>query len=150
MALEVIDWTVIPGKPLLAPVIVDDSRRYPVALVKDVRAWLERERPGFDARRPSNTLINMVRDEPGGPIRWEITYGISLDCMATGSCGQFRATTVEFLHADLGLRYRYLAAVNDSTGWPRFIVGPCLGVLPPVGGEEVLIAQQVERVMVCR
>lgn len=148
--MKAIDWVKRPGESLPAPVIVDDSDRYPAELVKDVRAWLQREKPGFSARRPSNTLLNMVRDVQGGPIRWEITYGISLDCMAAGTCGQFRPTTVEFVHADLGLRYRYLAAVTERNGWPRFILGPCLGVLPPVGGggDQVLIAQQVEQVMV--
>lgn len=150
MALEVVDWNVQPGQPLPSPVIVDDSRRYPPALVKDVRAWLEREKPGFSARRPSNTLLRMVRDVPGGPIRWEITYGVSVDCMAAGNCRQFRPTTVEFVHAELGLRYRYLAAVHDTEGfYPRFILGPCLGVLPPVvGGDAVMVAQQVVPVMV--
>lgn len=147
--MRVVDWNPQPGQPIPAPVIEDDSARYPAELVKDVRAWLEREKPGFSARRPSNTLLRMVRDVPGGPIRWEITYGISMDCMAAGTCGAFRPTTVEFVHAELGLRYRYLAAVTERNGWPRFIVGPCLGVLPPVGGgDQVLVARQVEQVMV--
>lgn len=148
--MKVVDWTPQPGQPIPAPVIEDDSARYPAELVKDVRAWLEREKPGFSARRPSNTLLRMVRDVPGGPIRLEITYGISMDCMAAGTCGAFRPTTVEFVHAELGLRYRYLAAVTERNGWPRFIVGPCLGVLPPVGGgDRVMVAQQVP-VMVAR
>lgn len=151
MALKVLAWDPRPGQPIPAPVIEDDSARYPAELVKDVRAWLEREKPGFSARRPSNTLLRMERDVPGGPIRWEITYGISIDCMAAGTCGAFRPTTVEFVHADLGLRYRYLAAVHDRNGWPRFIVGPCLGVLPPVGGgDRVMVAQQVELVHAVR
>jgi len=149
--VRVTDWRPQPGQPVPAPVIADDAARYPAELVKDVRAWLEREKPGFSARRPSNTLLRMVRDVPGGPIRWEITYGISMDCMAAGTCGAFRPSTVEFVNADLGLRYRYLAAVTERNGWPRFIVGPCLGVLPPVGGgDRVMVAQEIETVMVAR
>lgn len=149
--MRVIHWQPQPGQPIPAPVIVDDASHFPAELVKDVRAWLEREKSGFSARRPSNTLLRMVRDVPGGPIRWEITYGISMDCMAAGTCGAWRPTTVEFVHADLGLRYRYLAAVTERNGWPRFIVGPCLGVLPPVGGgDRVMVAQQMELVHAAR
>lgn len=153
---KVVSWEPKPGAPLPTPVIQDDSERYDPRTVKEVRAWLDSVAPGFDARRPSHTVISLHRPlGPGTPIEANVIYGVGLDCAAAGQIvsemRRFRTTTVEICceKDPIIARYRYLCALDDSNlAWPRFILGPCLGVLPGASGHDVVLTQQqvVERV----
>lgn len=148
--LGVVAWHPQPEQALPLPVLADDSASYDVATVADVRAWLESVRDGFDARRPSATLIRLYRNEQN-EVKGHVIYGLGLDCIAAGNCGAFRATTLECCYGKdpIRARYRYLAAIDDTDlAWPKFVVGPLLGVLPGASGDDVVLTPQIERVLV--
>lgn len=155
--LGVVAWNPQPGQALPVPLLADDSASYDDRTVREVRAWLESVRDGFDARRPSHTVISLHRPfGPGTPIQADVIYGVGLDCAAAGECvtemRRFRTTTVEFCceKDPILARYRYLCAIDDSDlAWPKFILGPCLGVLPGAAGTQVVVPV-VEQVMVAR
>lgn len=148
--LGVVSWEPVPGEPLPMPFLRDDSEAYDPRTVRDVQAWLRSVAAGFDARRPTATLIRLYRNEQN-VVKGHVHYGLGMDAMAAGECGKFRTTTVEFFceKDPILARYRYLAAVDDSDlAWPKFILGPCLGVLPGPAGQQVIQVQQTEKVLV--
>ena len=158
MATRVLHWDPVPGQRLPMPVLRDDREAYDPRAVAEVLQWLDSVKPGFSARRPAHIIVRLHRPNgPGTPIKADVHYGQSADCAAAGDMVagmvRFRTTTIEVCceKKPIKARYRFLAAIDDSDlAWPKFIVGPCLGILPGAAGQEVVLAAQVEQVMVCR
>lgn len=156
--MRVLDWNPQPGQPLPAPVIKDDADTFNVEQVKDIRAWLESVAPGYDPRKPSMTFVKLYRPEPGGPIAAKTTYGYGNPTERAAGVS-VRTCTVGFncenRDGTIKAQYRYLCAVEDGHSLvgglpvrPRFILGPCLGVVHGGNPRGVELAAPVAALVV--
>lgn len=147
---DVIDWQPSPGNPLPDPVILDDREFYPPAVVKNVLAMLNRERPRFHYMEPSHTLIQLYRSgeqlEAIGKAKHfyghgflhvppaqlaRVDHAVGETIIAHEEGANWKPCTVELnlqnrRYGLIKASYRYLAAKNEAGDC---IVGPKLGVL---------------------
>lgn len=134
--IRVCEWKAEAGRPIPKPILEDDQKHFPSAVVRAVHAWLASIVDGFSVRDPSPIRIWMGAGNSNAQV--EYGEGNWLNVPGYGE-HHFKPCTVEILFRDgkrkgpILAKYRYLVARTPDC---RDIVGPELGMLR--GGDVVI------------